>query len=443
MLYVISFIRVMVTYIANISWGKQKIELEFDPSLGYDTFQAQIQSFTNVPPNRQKILGIKGSIHCNTNLESIVNEGTIKLMLIGTPLTSLNKSLSEAEANKSPENIENDIINPPKGLKNLGNTCYLNSALQLLNIIQELPFFLKEYLASSPTSVLEASLQTLFDNLNKPASGNQTDLSTQSIAPVRFVNQFRRENIQFDDKDDHGIHIQQDAQEALTILFQKWQQVLTSKYKYLISGELEKHVEHSKRMELFTILSCPVLLGIESLEGSIECLLKEEVQNSNTAVPNLKQLSFNTLPSYMFIHFVRFAWKKDTKNKVKSLKQVKFPLRLDMYSFCSETLQNKINNTRKSLENIPKKGKNQTSDKKLDLNYNEGNITGLYELCGIISHKGSSANCGHYISWIKKSDKWFVIDDDNSDEVSEKQILDLAGSGSGHIAYVLMYRTTS
>ena len=41
------------------------------------------------------------------------------------------------------------------------------------------------------------------------------------------------------------------------------------------------------------------------------------------------------------------------------------------------------------------------------------NKTGRYELCGIISHEGRTAEGGHYIAWVKKNGKtWYVFDDE-------------------------------
>jgi ubiquitin carboxyl-terminal hydrolase 5/13 len=35
-----------------------------------------------------------------------------------------------------------------------------------------------------------------------------------------------------------------------------------------------------------------------------------------------------------------------------------------------------------------------------------------YQLFALISHKGTSANCGHYVSYIKKGNDWVLFNDD-------------------------------
>lgn len=34
-----------------------------------------------------------------------------------------------------------------------------------------------------------------------------------------------------------------------------------------------------------------------------------------------------------------------------------------------------------------------------------------YELFALISHKGTSAQCGHYVSYIKKENQWILYND--------------------------------
>jgi len=84
--------------------------------------------------------------------------------------------------------------------------------------------------------------------------------------------------------------------------------------------------------------------------------------------------------------------------------------------------------------------------------------TGLYELRGVITHQGASADSGHYMSYVKKSatakpkpggkakvddDKtdngWWLFNDEKVSEVDEERILALAGGGESASALVLLY----
>jgi len=74
------------------------------------------------------------------------------------------------------------------------------------------------------------------------------------------------------------------------------------------------------------------------------------------------------------------------------------------------------------------------------------NETGMYELFAVLTHKGRSADSGHYIAWIKETDdKWLKYDDDRVSICNNEEIKKLSGKGGGdwHMAYIVLYRTIS
>jgi len=82
------------------------------------------------------------------------------------------------------------------------------------------------------------------------------------------------------------------------------------------------------------------------------------------------------------------------------------------------------------------------------------NQTGLYELRGVITHQGASADSGHYTSFVKKQGakdistgkrkeedgKWWWFNDDKVSEVDAERIQTLSGGGQSHSALILLYR---
>lgn len=82
------------------------------------------------------------------------------------------------------------------------------------------------------------------------------------------------------------------------------------------------------------------------------------------------------------------------------------------------------------------------------------NQTGLYELRGVITHQGASADSGHYTSFVKKSGskdpvsgkrkeedgKWWWFNDEKVSEVELERIETLSGGGQSHSALILLYR---
>lgn len=78
----------------------------------------------------------------------------------------------------------------------------------------------------------------------------------------------------------------------------------------------------------------------------------------------------------------------------------------------------------------------------------EANQTGLYELRGLVTHQGSSADSGHYTAYVKKAaapgkeedGKWWWFNDDKVQEVDSEKIETLSGGGETHSALILLYR---
>ena len=60
-----------------------------------------------------------------------------------------------------------------------------------------------------------------------------------------------------------------------------------------------------------------------------------------------------------------------------------------------------------------------------------------------MTHKGRSADSGHYIGWARKeegSDQWFQFNDDKVSECSTADVLRLSGGGDHDTAYLNFYR---
>ncbi|KAK0390676.1 hypothetical protein NLU13_0180 [Sarocladium strictum] len=83
------------------------------------------------------------------------------------------------------------------------------------------------------------------------------------------------------------------------------------------------------------------------------------------------------------------------------------------------------------------------------------NQSGLYELRGVVTHQGASADSGHYTSYVKKTapvdpktgevkgeedGKWWWFNDDRVTEVEADKIDTLAGGGESHSALILLYK---
>ena len=88
-----------------------------------------------------------------------------------------------------------------------------------------------------------------------------------------------------------------------------------------------------------------------------------------------KTMAITRLPGYMTIQMVRFHFKKEAAVNAKVLKDIKFPVMLDMFDMCSKELQEKIKPVRTQYkeyedwlvdQNVKVKGKNRTEAEKAE-----------------------------------------------------------------------------
>ena len=95
----------------------------------------------------------------------------------------------------------------------------------------------------------------------------------------------------------------------------------------------------------------------------------------------------------------------------------------------------------KATTKVEKKKQLLIDQKHLYQKHGTGLDTGNYHLIGVVSHKGRSADSGHYVGWVhKQDDDWLKYDDDIVTKVSTEDIMKLRGGGDWHMAYLLLYR---
>lgn len=67
--------------------------------------------------------------------------------------------------------------------------------------------------------------------------------------------------------------------------------------------------------------------------------------------------------------------------------------------------------------------------------------TGNFELVAVLTHKGRTADSGHYVAWVhQKGDQWAKFDDDIVTHVKTEEVMALRGGGDWHMAYYCIYR---
>jgi ubiquitin carboxyl-terminal hydrolase 14 len=209
------------------------------------------------------------------------------------------------------------------------------------------------------------------------------------------------------------------------------------------------------------LLKCNIDSTVNHLSEGLKlglCDDREKTSASLGRLANFKgEASIISLPPYLTIQLVRFFYKADIQQKAKILRKVAFPMVLDLYDLCDESLKEKLAGPRlayKEAEDI-KSGVSSTKKLKVsddgdqaaahpvDISAHVGSLTGRYELIGVLTHKGRSADSGHYVSWTKNHStdgQWVQFDDDKMILRKDEEVLALSGGGDWHMAYLLLYK---
>ncbi|XP_057522340.1 ubiquitin carboxyl-terminal hydrolase 6-like isoform X2 [Amaranthus tricolor] len=471
----------------SVKWQKKVFpEMEIDTSQPPYVFKCQLYDLTGVPPERQKIMVKGGLLKDDAEWASVgVKEGQ-RLMMMGTA-DEIVKAPEKGPVfvEDLPEEEQVVAVGHSAGLFNLGNTCYMNSTIQCLHSVPELKSALLEYSQSGQNNQLDqtshlltVATKDLFSDLDK---------NVKPVAPMQFWMVLRKKFPQFGQQH-NGAFMQQDAEECWTQLLYTLSQSLRSPstsgslnyVKRLFGIELASRVncqesgEESMEMESTFALKCHISHEVNHLHEGLKHGLKSELEKNSPALGRsaiyIKESHISGLPRYLTIQFVRFFWKRESNQKAKILRKVDYPLELDVYDLCSDELKKKLEVPRQILRDeegkkLGLKPSKKSSDKDNDVKMvdaegslngsgesssatsleapseKEMQLTGVYDLVSVLTHKGRSADSGHYVAWVKQeSGKWIEYDDDNPIPQREEDIVKLSGGGDWHMAYICMYK---
>ncbi|XP_061418280.1 ubiquitin carboxyl-terminal hydrolase 14 isoform X1 [Lethenteron reissneri] len=479
----------MPSYSVKVKWGKEKYD---DVELNTDevpiVFKAQLFALTGVHPDRQKVM-LKGATLKDDDWGNFKLKDGITLLLMGTaealPTEPIEKPVFMEDM--SEEQLASALELPP-GLTNLGNTCYMNATVQCLRSVPELRDALLRYSDNMHSGGIVMLAQSITAGIRDLFVA--MDRTSASIPPVILLQLLHMAFPQFAEKGEHGQYLQQDANECWVQIMRMLQQKLpplqnspsaeeegaegaASRKNFIdeyfgIEFETEmkcaesEEEEVTKGRETQMQLSCFINQDVKYLSTGLRGRLQEEITKRSATLNRdalyIKSSKVNRLPAYLTVQMVRFFYKEKESVNAKILKDVKFPLILDVFELCTASLQEKMMPVRvlfKEMEDRKVEQQQQQqakgavskeTDNKVKLEPYSfpddvgSNNSGYYELSAVLTHQGRSSSSGHYVAWVRrKEDEWVKCDDDRVSVVHSEEILKLSGGGDWHIAYVLLY----
>ena len=331
------------------------------------------------------------------------------------------------------------------GLANLGNSCYLNSCMQILSHTYELNDFLsndngkyKRLLKKIPDSVVLLE----WDKLREMLWANNC-----TIAPHGFVKTIRH-IARLKQRDLFMGYQQNDIQEFLLFIIDCFHTALSREVEMQITGESKNEVDnlavtaykmmqnmykkdYSDMLNIFYGIHVSQITNAET--GAVMSMSAEPFSVISLSIPEnkLNPSLFDCLDLYCDNEILagENAWFNDKTGLKETAKRNIIFWSLPNIMII-DLKRSKLNNKKlHTLVNIPMEN---VDFSKYVKGYNSTSY--IYELYGVCNHSGGGGGGGHYFAFIKNANgKWYSFNDTMVNEIQADKVI-------SSMSYCLFYR---
>jgi ubiquitin C-terminal hydrolase len=317
------------------------------------------------------------------------------------------------------------------GLANHGNSCYINTCMQILSHTYKLCDFLKEesykkHLNRTPDSIVLLEWAQLLDLM---WSKNCT------IAPMRFINAIRKV-ASIKNNDLFTGYDQNDAQEFLLFIIDCFHNSMRREVDMKISGDAINKTDrlavscysmmqnmyckdYSEMLQLFYGIQVSVIFSIDETEQL--SMSPEPFSVLSLSIPSTRNPTiFDCLDNYCIKEILdgENKWHNDETDIYQDAKRGYIFWSLpDIFII---DIKRWYNNGKKKQTLVSTELLNVDFSKYVH-GYNKENY--VYDLYGVCNHSGGSGG-GHYTAHIKNANnKWYEFNDTSVEEISEMDII--------------------
>ncbi|CAI5746722.1 unnamed protein product [Peronospora destructor] len=476
-----------------------------DKAASVDMLKEQLYGLTSVPVDRQKLMSkawkgmLKDDVDLST-LDKLVDGTGVMLMGSAEVVQKPEEPIVFIE-DMTTEDIAMTGTMYPAGLVNLGNTCYMNATLQCLRPVKELRDALTSQFDRTSAD-LAFNFSTALRDMYGQLDGSVDSITPAMFVSVlrRAYPQFAQQSPRSggymqQDSEEFLSTLFLTLQQTLTQPTDGLKSLgpTSNVVDALFGLEMDEKIECTEsEMEAVVVkkekalkLVCNITIETNHLSEGIKIGLEGTIEKYSDVLERnavwKKTLRINRLPKYLCVQFMRFYWKATPESrdhtgvKCKMLRPISFPMTLDVYDFCSNDLKatmkisrdrnaEKILNEFKEKEGEAEEKEEADEDDVMDGLSQEDkaaletacalslgakspgielpvDFQGNYELYAILTHKGRSADSGHYMAWVRhEGDDWYCYDDDDVSPCKTEDIMKLKGGGDWHMAYLAFYR---